>query len=185
MRSHAFRIAVLTGAVGLVAAGYLVASQGMGDKAEALPQRPLCRRGYVAVAWPADGERLGCLERVEHLITFAEAQAGCTPGARPKIERPGVRIRLWREEAACDYDVSPLEGRVLIALGMPLDLNRATAQDLEALPGVGPKRAAAIVGFREANGGFRSVEDLERVPGLGPATVARLRPLLQVERDEP
>ena len=96
-----------------------------------------------------------------------------------------MRIRLWREEAACDYDVSPLEGRVLIALGMPLDLNRATAQDLEALPGVGPKRAAAIVGFREANGGFRSVEDLERVPGLGPATVARLRPLLQVERDEP
>lgn len=56
-----------------------------------------------------------------------------------------------------------------------LDLNRATAGELMALPGIGEKRARAITAWREANGPFRCVEDLEKVRGIGPATLARLR----------
>jgi competence protein ComEA len=57
----------------------------------------------------------------------------------------------------------------------PVDLNTATAADLETLPGVGPATAAAIVEDRARNGPFASVDELDRVPGIGPAKLATLR----------
>ena len=63
----------------------------------------------------------------------------------------------------------------------PLDLNRATAEELVALPGIGEAKAAAILAVRDAQGGFRSVDDLESVRGIGPAIAAKLRPLVVVE----
>jgi competence protein ComEA len=62
----------------------------------------------------------------------------------------------------------------------PLDLNRATAAELDALPGVGPSIAAAIVAQREAVGGFDAVEDLLEVRGIGEARLAELQPLVTV-----
>lgn len=62
----------------------------------------------------------------------------------------------------------------------PVDVNSATAAELEALPGVGPATAAAIVDDRERNGPFASVDDLDRVSGIGPAKLAALRDLVTV-----
>jgi competence ComEA-like helix-hairpin-helix protein len=67
-----------------------------------------------------------------------------------------------------------------LLLGHPLDLNAASQEDLEALPGVGPKTAAAIVQWRGRVGGMRGVDDLEEVKGVGPKTLDRLRPLVRV-----
>lgn len=66
------------------------------------------------------------------------------------------------------------------AAGGPVDLNRATPAELDALPGVGPATAAAIITWRDENGGFRRVEDLLEVPGIGPARLERLRPHVRV-----
>jgi len=60
----------------------------------------------------------------------------------------------------------------------PLDLNRATADQLENLPGIGSVKAAAILEARDTRGGFQSMEELEEVRGIGPALVAKLRPLV-------
>jgi competence protein ComEA len=62
----------------------------------------------------------------------------------------------------------------------PIDLNRATAEELEALPGIGAAKAAAIVDYRIERGGFGSIEELEEVRGIGPALVAKLRPLVSL-----
>ncbi|HET9948935.1 MAG TPA: helix-hairpin-helix domain-containing protein [Longimicrobiales bacterium] len=56
----------------------------------------------------------------------------------------------------------------------PLDLNRADAEALERLPGIGPALADRILAARRERL-FTSLEDLERVPGIGPATIERLR----------
>jgi competence protein ComEA len=61
-----------------------------------------------------------------------------------------------------------------------ISLNRATAAELETLPGIGPAKARAIVEDRARNGPFIRVEDLARVPGIGPATVRRLRERVRV-----
>ncbi len=63
--------------------------------------------------------------------------------------------------------------------GAMISLNTATAAELEELPGVGPKTAEQIVGSRDAEGPFASLEDLERVPGIGPKTIERFRGLAQ------
>lgn len=69
-----------------------------------------------------------------------------------------------------------------LAAGKPgrTDLNSATAAALDALPGIGPTRAASIVQYRAQHGPFRSVEELGQVPGMGPAALARVRDHLAV-----
>lgn len=62
----------------------------------------------------------------------------------------------------------------------PLDLNTATEEQLDDLPGVGPATAAAIVAHRESNGPFGSVDDLGEVRGIGPAKLDALRSLVTV-----
>lgn len=62
----------------------------------------------------------------------------------------------------------------------PVNLNTATAEQLDALPGIGPATAAAILADRQANGPFRSVDDLGRVRGIGDAKLAQLRDLVTV-----
>lgn len=66
------------------------------------------------------------------------------------------------------------------AAGSPVDLNTATAEQLEALPGVGPATSKAILAYRANHGRFRSVTELLEVPGIGPAKLEALRPLVRV-----
>jgi competence protein ComEA len=62
----------------------------------------------------------------------------------------------------------------------PVNLNLATAEQLDALPGVGPSTAQKIIDYRTANGSFRSVEDLKNVSGIGDAKFAALKDLVAV-----
>lgn len=61
-----------------------------------------------------------------------------------------------------------------------IDLNTATAEELDALPGIGPATAANILAYRAEHGGFGSVDELDAVSGIGEATMAKVRPLVTV-----
>ncbi|MFG3049411.1 helix-hairpin-helix domain-containing protein [Kitasatospora sp. NPDC048239] len=60
----------------------------------------------------------------------------------------------------------------------PVSLNRATLQQLDTLPGVGPTLAQRILAFRTSHGSFRSLEQLRQVSGIGERTYAEIRPML-------
>jgi competence protein ComEA len=60
----------------------------------------------------------------------------------------------------------------------PVDVNTATVDELDGLPGVGPATAAAIVAYRDSNGPFASVEGLADVRGIGPAKLEAIRSLV-------
>lgn len=59
---------------------------------------------------------------------------------------------------------------------LPLHINSASAEDLCALNGVGPKLADKIIAYRDANGPFKSSKDLQKVPGIGPKKLESILP---------
>jgi competence protein ComEA len=61
---------------------------------------------------------------------------------------------------------------------VPVDLNTATVEQLDALPGVGPVLAQRILDWRQAHGGFRSIDDLQQVPGIGARKFSDLKALV-------
>ncbi|GAB4304523.1 MAG: hypothetical protein Kow0097_01500 [Candidatus Bipolaricaulota bacterium] len=83
----------------------------------------------------------------------------------------------------------PLEAVDIPAVVVPIEfvvqgkinLNRASAEELQKLPGVGPVLAARIVAFREEHGPFRSVDDLTLVSGIGPKTLDGFRDQVTVD----
>jgi competence protein ComEA len=110
--------------------------------------------------------------------------------AAPVADGQRVFVPRRGAEAPAVADVDPDVGANVVsgrsapdAVSDPsrsIDLNRATAAELEALPGVGPATAAAIVEHRSRRGRFRSPEQLLDVPGIGPAKLAALRERVRV-----
>lgn len=105
----------------------------------------------------------GLLGALKEQVRFSAAVAGqAGPIARPGADAPTVAAR----GTGSDLPI--------------LDLNLATAAELERLPRVGPSLAGRIVAFRQRYGPFPSVDSLVRVPGIGPATLALLRGKVEV-----
>jgi competence protein ComEA len=66
-----------------------------------------------------------------------------------------------------------------VFLGIPLDLNSATARNLESVPGIGQRQAEGIVRLRERKGPLSSVDDVLQVRGIGPDTLNKLKPFVK------
>jgi competence ComEA-like helix-hairpin-helix protein len=106
-------------------------------------------------------------------------------GSAPDAEVEGAGSQLRQKHARVDEDQARLaapDGAVgALVRGRKMDVNTASARDLELLPGIGPALASRIVAFREKHGAFASVEDLAWVRGIGPKTLGRARPMLKAE----
>jgi comEA protein len=113
-------------------------------------------------------------ERLASFIVLATLLIGILAGL---IDRDDKEIHILTGVDTCASD-----GRTENDSYLRLDLNEASAGELMALPGIGEKRALAIIAWRDANGPFRCVDDLDEVRGIGPATLARLRPFVSVSR---
>jgi competence protein ComEA len=85
--------------------------------------------------------------------------------------------------AAVAIGAARLEPRAVRLVEHPVhavDVNRASAEELAALPGLGLERARRIVARRRALGGYRAIDELLSVPGVGPKTLDKLRPALRL-----
>ena len=101
---------------------------------------------------------------------LADGEQIVVPSQEEAVLEPGAAVDGG--DAGSRAAASPTGGKI--------DLNRATAAELDALPGVGPSTAEKIVADREANGPFRTVEDLKRVSGIGDKKFADLADLVCV-----
>ncbi|MFI7579090.1 helix-hairpin-helix domain-containing protein [Kocuria kalidii] len=142
------------------------------------------------------------LEAGARVVDAVEAAGGLTDGAVTETVNLAAPVTDGQQVLVPDADAAPApglppapgapaatgeQGGAPAAAGVQgaapaglLDLNTATAADLETLPRVGPVLAGRIVAFRGEHGGFAAVADLDAVPGIGPALMEALTPLVTV-----
>jgi competence protein ComEA len=107
------------------------------------------------------------------------AQAGAAPasGHRNIKISSGGRVEITGKD---QYRLGRMSGPQLLTLGLALDLNNATALDLDSLPGIGPALAQRIIDYRQSHGPFKNIDDLEQVSGIGPKKLAQIKPYVCV-----
>jgi len=105
------------------------------------------------------------------------------PLALPPAEAPSSGPPAGSGPVLADAPAPPSHARA--SPDDPVFLNAAGVDDLRRLPGIGAKRADAILALRTQLGRFRAVEDLLKVKGIGRATLKRLRPLVRLDPPAP
>ncbi|MFM0855493.1 helix-hairpin-helix domain-containing protein [Streptococcus suis] len=139
-----------------------------------------------AVAKPG----LYTLEEGSRVNDAVEAAGGLTSQADPK----SINLAQKLSDEAVVYVASKDENISVVASTTTssamsqeekntnlVNLNTATEADLQTISGIGSKRAADIIAYREANGGFKSVDDLNNVSGIGDKTMESIRPYVTVD----
>ncbi|MCC9311169.1 ComEA family DNA-binding protein [Kitasatospora sp. RB6PN24] len=103
-------------------------------------------------------------------------------GAQPGVDTDGLNLArvLVDGEQVLVGSTAPPGGSAAQSTPPkePVSINRATQEQLDALPGIGPALARRILDFRTQHGPFRSLEQLRQISGLGGRKFAELRPLL-------
>ena len=92
----------------------------------------------------------------------------------------GLFLQDRRAQVPVETEVQVAQEEIVPDLS-PLNLNRATAEELAELPGIGAELAGRIVACREERGGFESVEEIMEVPGIGEGKFAALEGRITVE----
>lgn len=115
-----------------------------------------------------------------------DAAGGALPRADPSalnLAAPlvdGERVYVPRVGESVPLPAGRVSAEAVDSTPGPIDVNHATVEELDELPGIGPATAAAIVDHREQNGPFATVDDLEAVRGIGPAKLEAIRDLVAV-----
>lgn len=155
---------------------------------------PATERASVAVAAPravgalvhvvgavrrAGVYRVGAGKRIEDAIRLA---GGATAHADLQAINLAAKVADGQQivvprRGAAPAGVSAVPGA---AASAPVNLNTATAEQLDTLDGVGPTTAQKILAFRQQHGGFSSINDLAQIPGIGPKKLAALKPQVTV-----
>lgn len=96
--------------------------------------------------------------------------------------KSGSKITIDKDGSA---QIGQMSGEKHLIFSIPLDINRSTAQDFEALPGIGPKLAEEIIATRKRLGGFKTIGDLKKVKGIGDKKLEKIRGRLTVNSATP
>ncbi len=204
-RAYRWRSLLLVG-IGLVVGGLIVRFGFGPDVADKAPVTPLwgdCRLSQSSVSVAARGVALPIPTVTPEPLPVYVTGAVVSPGL---VTLPSGSLAAAAVEAAGGPAVdADLEALNLAAPLLPnqqlvvprqkaeeapaalpttvtvLNINMATAAELESLPSIGPTRARQIVAYREEHGPFTRTADLQNVPGIGPATFADLEPYITVE----
>jgi competence protein ComEA len=180
-------------AMGLLATGLilLVSGSPRGEPIKLLPPptpAPVMVHVVGAVAQPG----VYSLPPGSHVQDGVEAAGGLLPEANPQsvnlaaLAQDGQRIFIPTQ---APLPPTPRPGSVptMISANPPspvpgglININTATLEELDSLPGIGPVTAQKIIDYRQANGLFNRIEDIMNVPGIGEGTFAKIKDLITV-----
>ena len=183
--------AILFIVIGLLSAGliFLVSSQPRGNPINLLPPPT---SPPIQVHITGEIEQPGVYElpvnsRVQDAIREA---GGLTKDAEEQginlaaILQDGQQIRVPCKSNPLNQDPKPSNsndsGRSAIEIPYQININTATADLLETLPGIGPVIASEIINFRQAEGEFNTIEEIQKVHGIGPIIFEGIKDLITV-----
>jgi competence ComEA-like helix-hairpin-helix protein len=139
-------------------------------------------RQWVYLSDPEHGAGFHSFEPGQLLVQLVDRRLPqlsdqLSDGCEQIVLAPGTRIDLQigggAEERICS--VLPVSERCRYLLGMPLNVNRAGAEELVLLPGIGPRLAERIIETRRSAGGFSSPDDILQVRGIGEKVLQKMQ----------
>ncbi len=107
------------------------------------------------------------MRRVSYVLALLVLLAGVSAGAAPQ-----------------STPAKPAGARAAGVASAPMNINTATAAQLETLPGIGARTAQAIVDQRQKSGGFKKIEELMNIKGIGEKSFLKLKPMVTVSADK-
>ncbi|WP_209122969.1 helix-hairpin-helix domain-containing protein [Alkalihalobacillus sp. BA299] len=125
----------------------------------------------------------------QRLFDLIELAGGLTPDADElKINLAAILddamviyIPKIGEEDIPTIQSAALSGNSSASNDGKIKINKATVQELQQLPGIGPAKAEAIISYREDNGPFQTVEDLQKVSGIGSKSIEKLKEHIEIK----
>jgi len=107
---------------------------------------------------------------------------GCERTVKDTQLQNGSKIRVFFEEARKKIAVEKMEAAPRLALGLPLDINTASEDELQLIPGIGAKMAGNIVVWRKKNGRFGKLDQMMEIKGIKEKKLSKLSPYLYVDQ---
>lgn len=127
----------------------------------------------------------------DRVMDAIEAAGGYTELANPitinHAQKLVDEMVIYVPQQGENVEEVPVQSTVMTASGAnanddgKVNINTATESELTTLPGIGPSKAAAIISYREENGGFKAIEDLKNVSGIGDKTFEKLQHSIKVK----
>lgn len=161
--------------IGLLAAGviWLAAGQPRGEAVTLLPS-PTARSLMIYVSGAVATPGVYTLpegSRVNEAVLFAG-------GFLPNAEQGGINLAARLQDGQ-QLDI-PTKSSASHVSGGRININKATVEELDTLPGIGPTTAKNIVDYRLINGPFKFPQDIQNVSGIGPVTYDKIKDLIMV-----
>lgn len=161
--------ACVVGACGLLVWWWLQQPNGAALDVQVEPTSSVLENVTLSVIVDVQGEvrEPGIVELPSgsRVIDAIEAAGGLLPRVTPGVNL--ARVLTDGEQILIGVTPDATHGKI--------NLNTATAQELEDIPGVGPVLASRIIDYRESNGSFKNFEDVDAVSGVGPSLLEQLR----------
>lgn len=183
-----WQVLVLGVFIGLLAAGLilLVSTSPQGESIQLIPlPTPAPLTAHVTGAVQNSG--LVTLPRGSRVNDAVQAAGGLTADAA--VERINLAAPLKdgqqvfvpsKAETTAQTGSSSGSSPTSAEVNDPININTASSEELDRLPGIGPAKAGEIIAYREANGPFLTVEDVQLVPGIGPALFEQIKDRITV-----
>ena len=114
------------------------------------------------------------------LIWWDKSKGSKIINENQEIAELKTQNELLRQQLSQESSKAVAGAQDVAQTGDKIDINTASAEELDILPGIGPARAADIIAYREANGGFRTTEEIVNIKGIGEKSFEDLKDLITV-----